>query len=209
MNMKKLTGFLAIALCLAFASSTNAMEVTFSDIANTDGNDASGYDTTATMANLLDGNVLDIGVLPYSISNANAASMVDTLTVTVTAPAGFEITTVRYTESGLYNASNGFAAATIQLLANTAEFGQDGAAPGSMAFFNSNGGWGPLNQEIVFDAGVSSADVSIQNTLFVGNADISKTGASLTVELQAVPLPPAIWMLGSAIFGLIAVRRRS
>lgn len=60
--------------------------------------------------------------------------------------------------------------------------------------------------------GWNSIDVTIENILFAGTTEqsslafIEKKFASLTVS--AVPIPGAVWMLGSGLLGLVAIQRR-
>jgi hypothetical protein len=58
-------------------------------------------------------------------------------------------------------------------------------------------------------------DISIVNSLVAATfglggdiARTEKTEAILTVELTAVPLPPAVWLMGMAIASLVSVGRR-
>ncbi|MGR9091919.1 MAG: hypothetical protein ACU85U_15210 [Gammaproteobacteria bacterium] len=60
----------------------------------------------------------------------------------------------------------------------------------------------------------NSIDINVTNSLFAfalaggARATIEKTGASLVVGLAAIPIPPAIWMMGAAITALVTVGRR-
>ncbi|MDP6182406.1 MAG: hypothetical protein QF609_01170 [Gammaproteobacteria bacterium] len=194
-----------LALAIVFSTTVaHAATVTFSGISATDGNDAAGFDVSATAAV---GNTLNLGVLPFSITSAGGlpVTMSDALLLTVTAPAGWKIASLTYAESGTYDASGGFVAATTQMLVNGA-----GPAPGGTTHFGSFGGWGPLGQMVDLSAGtVTNATVSISNQLFAANvATVSKSSATLVAALVAVPVPPAFWMMGGALVALAAVRRR-
>ena len=55
--------------------------------------------------------------------------------------------------------------------------------------------------------------MSVSNSLLaflfgVGPATIEKTSATITGGLTAIPLPPAIWLMGAAVAALVSVKRR-
>ena len=204
LTIKGLATSLAVLAVFFVAQVSYAATVTFSDITATDGDDAVGFDVSATAVSGGDPNTLDLGVDPFSISAATTAIMSDTLRVTVTAPVGYVITGLSYSEAGSWDATSGFAAATVQLLANG-----DGPSPGGVAGFATTGAWGPIGQDVDLGAGVSEVMVSINNDLFAaGGASISKSAGSLTATVSAIPLPPAVWMMGAAIAALVSVGRR-
>ena len=61
----------------------------------------------------------------------------------------------------------------------------------------------------VLVASKSSIAVNVNNTLFsAGGGSIEKLSSVIDVEVTAVPLPPAVWMLGAALGGLVTVGRR-
>ena len=51
--------------------------------------------------------------------------------------------------------------------------------------------------------------ISVDNNLFAANgATLTKSDAQMGVTLAPVPLPPAVWMFGSAVAGLSVIGRR-
>jgi len=131
----------------------------------------------------------------------------------ITAPTGMVITKLTYVESGVGTIAGtdaiGAIAESVQLIANGTPLSPLGAAafggPGSYV-------WGPLTQTFDFGAGVAEVDFAVINTLFAfaltGSATNEKLGASIEATLAPIPLPPAAWMLGSALVGLVTVGRR-
>ena len=69
------------------------------------------------------------------------------------------------------------------------------------AFITANGGTvsGAMNA-LLFGAQDGKAYLNIHTTTF--------GGGEIRGFLQAVPIPPAIWLLGSALLGLVAFKRR-
>jgi hypothetical protein len=133
----------------------------------------------------------------------------DTLFMTITAPAGYLINLITYTETGTGTTdASGFATATGSMVVDgtpinflTQMFGP-----------STSSGWSILPTPTPI-ANKSSIDMSISNSLvaflFVpGTATIEKTGAVITVGLTAIPIPPAIWMMGAAIAALLTGGRR-
>ncbi|MEQ8660799.1 MAG: hypothetical protein RLW62_08280 [Gammaproteobacteria bacterium] len=196
---------LAAAALFCLSAAAQAMTVTYSAIGATDGSDATGFSVAGTSVNGGDPNLLDIGVTPFSLDSATASVMSDTLLVTITAAAGYYLETIQFSESGEYDASNGVAAATVQMLA-----GNVGPQPGGQVFFNNAGAWGPLSQTIdLTGMQLTSVNVSISNQLFVGNAAIQKTSAQLASTVAPLPLPAAVWMLGTSLASLLVVTGRN
>ena len=210
MNIRRsgvVKNLVAGALFFTAGTAAQAATVTYSGISSTDNNNLIGFDTSATAANVGDPNTLDIGVLPFTLTTLGAGvAMSDTLLVTVTAPLGFRLLSLSFQESGSYNATNGVIAATTQMLANNA-----GPPPGGQVFFSSLGNWGPLSEAIDLSGSVVTvANMSISNQLFAtgSGASVFKSEAALVAQIAPIPLPPAAWMLGSALVGLVAVGRR-
>ncbi len=135
-------------------------------------------------------------------------SAVDTLFMTITAPAGFFITSITYEEKGTGLTGDGFAAATGSMVV-------DGTPVNFLSQIfgpNTSSSWtiSPMATPV---ANKLSIDMSITNSLvaFVfdaGPAIIEKTEASVMVGLTAIPIPPAIWMMGAAVAALVTVARR-
>lgn len=193
-------GTLAAAALFCLSVAAQAATVTFSNISATDGNDSAGFSVAGTSAA---GNDLMIDVTPFSISGFQV--MIDTFEVTVTAPTGYWITGLAFKESGEYNATDGAIAASVQMLANGT-----GPMPGSQFFSASSGGWGPLGQAIdLTGQQLTSVQVSIMNSLFAANASVNKTSAILTATVAPIPLPAAVWMLGTSLASLLVVTGRN
>ncbi|MCB1860474.1 MAG: hypothetical protein KDI47_01920 [Gammaproteobacteria bacterium] len=189
-------------------SVAQAATVSFMDIRTTDGNDATGFDVSASATEQTGDTTLTLGILPFSISaGGGTALMSDTLLMKVVVnEPGWRITSLTYTESGEFSAQTGFVAATIQMLAN-----QQGPPAGPFYSANMFGSWG-IGQNLAFGTIVTEVDVSLSNQLFAGGvAQIWKTAGKLEVGLEAieaVPVPAAVWLFGSALVGFLAFSRR-
>ena len=205
---KNLLPALLCTAAMAMASTAQAATVSFTNLA--DGNGAALYfDVGTTSAS---GNTLNIGLSNFTANGQSQLSLsaLDTLSFLVTAPTGFHITSISYTESGTGATTNGFALATGSLTA-------DGIPKNFLTqMFTPNTGASSWSISGSIDiANKDAIAVSIVNSLFAvafnplaDIASISKTGASISVEIAPVPLPPAVWMLGSALVGLATVGRR-
>ena len=204
---KNLLPALLCTAAMAMASTAQAATVSFTNLA--DGNGAALYfDVGTTSAS---GNTLNIGLSNFTANGQSQLSLsaLDTLSFLVTAPTGFHITSISYTESGTGATTNGFALATGSLTA-------DGIPKNFLTqMFTPNTGASSWSISGSIDiANKDAIAVSIVNSLFavaftsLDTAFISKTGASISVEIAPVPLPPAVWMLGSALVGLATVGRR-
>lgn len=186
---------------------------------NSDGDPLSGFGTTISQPG--GGNTLELDVSNFTVealSNGDVENALDTLTFNIAAPAGYGITKVAYSE-GLVGSVSGNAI---------------GIATGSMVVSNDtigdiSGNFGTFlvtgpNQtstigQFVEDIFVSTLKISITNQVTAvslgGTATVSKgfdafgdpKAPQLQVTLAAVPLPPAIWLLGSAALGLVAIGR--
>ncbi|MBI2799559.1 MAG: hypothetical protein HYX63_04640 [Gammaproteobacteria bacterium] len=198
---------------LVIGATAQAANVTYSNIADANGVPAL-FDPATTAPDISNVNKLVLGLDNFTVSAANGAfnQVSDTLSFKVTAPSGFKITKLTYTEGGTGVSTGAFAgsSATVSLIANGKP-----ASPGFAGFLNLSGSWGPVTKVYDFTGagGESIVDFSVVNTLgafaFTGStASITKTSASITAEIAAVPLPPAAWMLGSALVGLVTVGRR-
>lgn len=77
---------------------------------------------------------------------------------------------------------------------------------------DGEGGWS-LSKTMTFSTDETTVLVSITNNLNAvapgdTNAQIEKTAASIVVETALIPLPPSVWLLGSALFGVGVLGRR-
>ena len=204
-NMNKLSRIALGAALFGAASVASAATVTFSAFGDADGLTAL-FNPAASVAT---GNTLDLGVNAFTASAAAGlfTQATDTMTLTITAPAGFKITKISYSEGGTGSASGGgvsFAVASVIVNGSAAE-------PIARVFAGGSGGW-DADTSISFSEIVTSASLSVTNTLAAfggaGAASITKSFASLSADIAPVPVPPAVWMLGSAIIGLATVARR-
>lgn len=214
MNARKTIGkaFLGATFLAVAPLAAQAATVTFSNLA--DGNNAAAFFDIGTT--VIDGDNIDIGINGFTANGSNQATLsaLDTFSFTVKANPGFVITKVSYTESGSGQTTNGVALATGSITA-------DGTPKNFLTqLFTPNTGLS--NWSIGGSVDVANKQeiiVSIVNSLFAVTfggltdiATISKTGATLTIEtIEAapIPLPPAAWLLGSALVGLVTMGRRS
>lgn len=207
MKNKSLTRWLAlVALAVAGSFNAQAATVTFSDLASGNGSPLL-FDADASVAV---GNDLAVGLNNFAAVAAPGApvALVDSLTVTITAPTGFYISTLDYKELYDYSAPNGVAAITMSLVANG-----NPSLPAAAAFSGSTGTDVMIAiPTIVFGPGVEVVTLSISNSLFAfgigATAEIGKTLAELSVGVTPIPLPPAIGLLGAALIGLATVSSR-
>ncbi len=157
-----------------------------------------------------------LGLDGFSASSAaltEPGSRLDTSSMIITPDAGYRITSVRYVEEGNWSVNNGIVIGDGSLVVNgigadlgsTFVVAQTGSASGDFGFDITIGG---LTAEVV--------DVSATNSLTAAviaaassSAEINKTSAYMEVELAPIPIPPAVWMLGSALVGLATVRRKN
>lgn len=205
--MKTISKTLGAVALAAITFGANAATVTFSNLA--DGNGAPSFFDIGTTT--ISGNQITIGINNFKADGASqvTVSALDTFSFTVTAPTGFKITKITYTESGKGETTNGFAAATGSITA-------DGTPKNFLTQLfipnTSESDWSITGSVNV--ANKDSIAVSIVNSLFAAAflptdlAYVEKTGASISVDIAPVPVPPAVWMLGSAIVGLATVGRR-
>ena len=205
------TKVLLASLLFGLSAVAQSAVVTFSDI--TDGNGTSAYfDPATTTPDGGDGNVLNIGLDSFLADGSSGAttSAVDTISMVITAPDGYVITSVTYSETGTVETTNGVATASGSIVADgiPSNFLTVIAAPGTAV-----GGWG-IDAGPVAIANKQSIAVSITNSLFAFSfspqeiALIEKTDATLTVEIAEVPLPAAAWLFGSALIALVSIQRR-
>lgn len=145
----------------------------------------------------------------------------DTVSVTFKADAGMKITAVGFFEQGQY--------VRVGAGAGTYAGGSIVVNGGTPLTFvpvpaETNGTNTSVNGVTTWDVGLSSpvgvvvngdtATVVVTNILAAITSSASDTAliwknlAALKVEVAPVPLPPALWMLGSAVVGLVTVGRR-
>lgn len=209
----------AAAALVALPGTALGNVVTFSNITDGNGN-PSLFDVTTTAPDPADGNRLIIGLNNFVADGTSIAtqSAVDTLSLTVTAPAGFLITSVDYAEGGTGQTGEGVATASGSLVADNiaTNFLTQLFAP------NTVGPWSIMPATTIID-NKTAIGVSISNSLFAFSfapneiATIGKTSAVLTVglspEIAATPIPEpatlALFVLGLAgLLSMETTRRR-
>lgn len=165
------------------------------------------FDIATSVPDPGDPNKLLIGLDAFMAGVGGGISAFDTLSVLVTAPAGFRITSIGYDEGVTASALGGSdtAVATGSVTAN-------GVAKGLANVLYGPGSDGSNTLSTTFDytgSLVTSAAVIITNSLFATGptASITKDFASLEVGLALIPIPASVVLFGSALFGLALVRR--
>jgi len=215
-NFKRLVATLTLGVLFAgFAQAS-----TYVDFLNiNDTNHLDGFSVAGTQVNTDDRNILDIDVSAFFLEVVNGDPpkvMFDTLSFNIVAPDNFFIRSVKYSE-GLKTTVNG--GTTISH--GSISVNGVGQSLGVFSFFNPNLASTPFSLgpvEILLDNQVTSAFVAITNSLTaVGgiasvhkgfNADGELEMPSLEVTLQAVPVPAAVWLFGSALVGFVTFSRR-
>ena len=175
------------------------------------------FDATQTVAmDSADPNVsiVEVGINSFTpgatLAGVNAF---DTTTTVFSAPEGYVITGIQFFEEVTFEVENGLVigegsmtidSTTVVPLQNTI-----------LLLTNTN-----ISDTVLFDSGFVALDnvdtvetvITNQLTQLVtspgGTAYIEKTSAYFEVTLAQVPVPPALWMMGSALVGLVAVRRK-
>jgi hypothetical protein len=211
LNSKSLMVIVGVLFVLGTAGLTQASVVSFSNILDGNGSPLL-FDTATTAPDPSDGNKLIIGLNNFTADGASAttSSAVDTLSMTITAPAGFYITSIDYTEAGTGQTANGVASATGSIVADNIPniFLTQLFSP------NTASGWSITPSTTAIN-NKTSIDLSITNSLFAFAfapqeiAQITKTSASITVGLTPVPEPATLGLLTVGTIGLISRRRRN
>jgi hypothetical protein len=73
-----------------------------------------------------------------------------------------------------------------------------GTTPGYYAGFNP-----------IFAAGEATLDAGGNFLMYVHNFDITTADPGATITVSTVPVPAAVWLLGSGLLGLVGIRRRN
>jgi hypothetical protein len=141
------------------------------------------------------------------------ASALDSMFLTMSAPANFVISSISFSESGNHNV-NGTDGVSVDTRSITIDGMPRTLAPHFKSnTFGVNVPWsiGPI---VVPTANKGTIDISTVNSLFAfaavgGSASVEKNiPPQITVGLTAIPLPPAFLLMGTAIVALAAVKRR-
>jgi hypothetical protein len=216
----KVTGLLAGALFLAStASHAYTLDTFTTQYGLFDVNSSTAY-TGAS------GSSFNIPLSNFEASVASNASIpgssaYDTMSFHVKADPGKVITNISFQEGGSLNISLGSGGFAI-VMAN-GSIVADGAPaqnPFSTVINTLNGSYSwqdPQSGPAFFAYSISDNKtdvlVTITNSLFAAatggsSASISKDLASVSVTTSPVPLPPAAWLFGSALVGLVSLSRR-
>lgn len=207
----------AAAALVALPGTALGNVVTFSNIVDGDGS-TSLFDVTTTAPDPADGNRLIIGLNNFVADSASTSSVLDTLSLTITAPAGFLITSLGYSESGNGETEDGIASASGSMVADNipTNFLTQLFSP------NSSGPWSIMPADTIIN-NKTAIGVSITNSLIAFAfssptiATIDKTSAVLTVglspDIAVIPIPEpgslAIFAVGLiAVYSLGMQRRR-
>lgn len=224
MKMQKLPGLLAAALCLTFASANSAAVAVSIEGASDSHEGTTLFDSSGIIVtdNGLT-NMIELGLNDFeAVTDAllAPAAAFDTVSMEIVAPTGYVITGIQFVEEVTYAVDNGFVYGFGSLEAN--DLTSDLGATVTIVNSGSATGDGTFDSGLIDLGGVSSVDVSVTNSLtaaILGEAgtggpdtafaEIIKTAAYFEVTLEAapVPLPPAAWLMGSALLGLLTVRR--
>jgi len=212
MDKGKFKGLARIVFGLALVftmSAAHAVGVTVDDVFSGDGE--ANFGTTFTQSGAFD-EIIEIDLNAFVATSSSFGDLnivTDSVRMNLTAPTGYKITSITYTEEGSGNTGNGIAAASGTIFINS--------TPNNFAMVllqqNSNSGWtiGPVLNAV---DGLDSVEVEITNMITAIALDasttttIGKSFAEIEVGLTAVPIPPAIWMMGAAITALVTVGRR-
>jgi hypothetical protein len=202
--------FLAAVLLMFSVTGAQADYVTFSNIVDGDGVPLN-FDAAATAAGAVGtSNTLDLITSSFTADgNTPFLSALDTLSFTVTAPAGYWITNVSYSETVFGDTTQGVAVATGSITAD----GTPKNLPLWILVPGSGFNGTTISSGIAIDKKTEVA-VSIVNSLFATTfggpndiAYITKEIASVDVEIAQIPIPSALLLLSSGLVCLIGLRR--
>jgi len=210
LNFNGVVKGLVAAGCLGLAANASAATVSFANFDDNDG-PTIGYDADATAAGAGGSNVLDLVVSSFTADSSGTFGAIafDQIAFDVMAPAGYYITGFSVFEEVDTNteSTGSVTGASLSIDVNGASY-----SLGQGIFSGGSG----TTTSIISNTGIIDIpktmhlDVSIDNNLFAANGGvISKGASSIEFQVAPVPLPPAVWLLGSAILGLATIRRTS
>jgi hypothetical protein len=209
---------LLLLTMLIGTSVASAATVQVTGVATGDGDEALfGTNIVQTGAN---GEILTLDINDFFTEDSGPgislpATALDTVTMTLTAPENYLITSILYVENGTAETSADSVAGVngaITVGGIPVNFNPEVIGP------NSGGEvtWEIMPIPLALAGGVDSVTVTITNSLSAlafepdASARIEKTDAVLTLGLTptAIPIPAAVWLFGSGLLGLIGVARR-
>jgi hypothetical protein len=204
------------ALAMALGTSVaSAAQVQVTGVATGDGSETLfGTNIDQTGVN---GEVLTLDINEFIADNSGAGillpeTVTDTVTMTLTAPENYRISSILYNEGGTAQTSEGVVTVTGSITVGGIPVNFNEEVIGG-----DSGGEVPWELDpipLALVGGVDSVVVTITNTLFAFGfepssiARIEKTDAVLTVGLTQIPIPAAVWLFGSGLLGLIGIARR-
>lgn len=206
------------ALAMALGTSVaSAAQVQVTGVATGDNSEALfGTNIEQTGVN---GEVLTLDINEFVADNSGAGillpeTVTDTVTMTLTAPENYRISSILYNEGGTAQTSDGVVTVTGSITVGgiPVNFNEE-------VIIGDSGGEVPWEVDpipLALLGGVESVAVTITNTLFAFGfepssiATIEKTDAVLTLGLTptAIPIPAAAWLFGSGLLGLVGIARR-
>ncbi len=189
---------------IVLAAPAGAATVTFSDFSDAVSGPPDLFKISTTAPDGGNPNILVIGLEDFKAGGSVIVAF-DTLSLSITAPNGYRITSVIYAETGDGDSTGGGTAiATGSITAN----GMTNSLASIVFSSGAVGPWG-LGTSFDFSGGlVEEVTVTISNALFaVDGADIEKTMASLEVTITLIPLPASVVLLSTALIGLAMIRR--
>ena len=145
----------------------------------------SGGTSTITPGTFTAGSATALSVSYFALDKSTAALWVSSIAAPTATAGGF---------NGLNSGADNN---IVQLLANAVS-GSTGSSLASLA----NGGTSSVSQTLYYINDANSAGVS-----GIGKATI--TTSATTTQILPTPLPPAFLLMGSGLFGLAGMRRRS
>ncbi len=167
------------------------------------------------------GDTLRFDPTTFKISNTtNGFGSLDsqTPTITITAKDGFRLTTVGLNEKGSYQIQT-FGDVPLHEARASGQFYIDGtpmtidsglfSTPTGISTPWSLGVQGALANAISTNVKIFNVlDANLFAAVGIGRVSIAKSIIEVWGASTPVPLPPAVWMLGSALVGLVTVGRR-
>ena len=106
-SVKGLSRASALILALALLPLTSSAMVVLSNVTDSNGS-SSLFDTSTITQSGANGEIIDLGLTDFFVDETSLSpNATDTLSMTITAPDGYLITSITYTEEGNGKATNG------------------------------------------------------------------------------------------------------